>query len=220
MMLRQQSGKKAIPDRNGFFIPRIPGSRVGIYVKYSLYLPILKPVKKAKRMKMFTKLTLTAALLIGFLFNLNAQTVGKAAWMIGGSASLDIVKPKDVDATTTWQLNPNLGYFFADDLAIGLGLSLFDLGEGFDTQASVGPFVRYYITDPIFIQAGANFELNEGGGTSFGAAVGYSWFLNDGVAIEPALYFQSYNNDGDAFDFSQYGLSIGIQAFANHNHGM
>jgi hypothetical protein len=162
--------------------------------------------------------------LVGFLCMtqmISAQTVGKGAWMVGGSASLDIIKPKDVDAVTQIHINPTLGYFIADDLAIGLGLHVDDLGiDGVDTQFGLGPFVRYYVTDPIFIQVGVDLGLNDNGGTSFGAEIGYSWFLNDGVAIEPALYFRSVGYDGDANDYSQFGLNIGIQAFAHHDHGM
>jgi hypothetical protein len=152
----------------------------------------------------------------------SAQTVGQGAWMVGGAAALDITKYKDADESiTSFVLNPNLGYFFADDLAIGLELAVVDNGiEWQDALFAVGPFVRYYVTDPIFIEVGANFSLNDGGGTGFGASVGYSWFLNDGIAIEPALYFQSVGNDGDAFDYTSFGLSIGVQGFANHTHGM
>ena len=173
-------------------------------------------------MKLITKLTLTVVVTFCFAQLVSAQTVGKGAWMIGGSAALDITKYKEADeSTTSILLNPTLGYFIADDLAIGLGLTVFDNGdENSDAFFGLGPFVRYYVTDPIFIQAGVDLELNDGGGTSFGAKVGYSWFLNNGVAIEPALYFQSYSNDGDLFDYSSFGLSVGIQAFANHEHGM
>jgi hypothetical protein len=170
-------------------------------------------------MKLFTRTSLIAVVILSFSGFLTAQTVNQGAWMVGGSASLDIVKYKEADESITqFHFNPNLGYFIADDLAIGLGLNVDDLGiEGVDATFSIGPFVRYYVTDPIFIQANVGLELNEGGGTSFGAAVGYSWFLSNSVAIEPALYFQSYANDGDLFDYSQFGLSIGFQAFAGRN---
>jgi hypothetical protein len=172
-------------------------------------------------MKLFTRTSLTAVLILSLSAFLSAQTVNQGAWMVGGSASLDIAKAKGADeSTTSFHLNPNLGYFISDDLAIGLGLNVDDEGiEGVDTRFGIGPFVRYYVADPIFIQANVNLELNEGGGTSFGAAVGYSWFVNSAVAIEPSLYFQSFNADlpFDAGDGSAFGLAIGIQAFAGRN---
>jgi hypothetical protein len=174
-------------------------------------------------MKIFTKSTFALLAFVCFSQLVSAQTVGQGAWMIGGSAGLDIDNPKPdaFESTTSWFLNPVLGYFIADDLAIGTGLTLGDSGfEGSETLFGVGPFVRYYVTDPIFIQVGGSFILNEGGGSSIGASVGYSWFLNDGLAIEPALYFQSYGNEGDALDGTSFGLSIGIQGFLHHDHGM
>lgn len=174
-------------------------------------------------MKFFTKAALTFILLVSLTRIVSAQTVNSGAWMIGGSAGLDIDNPKPdlVESTTSWFLSPVLGYFIANDLAIGTGLTLANSGfEGSETFFSVGPFARYYVTDPIFIQVGGSFVLNEGGGSSIGASVGYSWFLNNGLAIEPALYFQSYGNDGDAFDGTSFGLSIGIQGFLHHDHGM
>src|SRR5689334_4673144 len=108
-------------------------------------------------MKSLMKFTLA---LVGFLCMtqmISAQTVGKGAWMVGGSAALDITKYKEADESVTSILfNPTLGYFIADDLAIGLGLTVYDNGvEGSDAFFGLGPFVRYYVTDPIFIQVGA-----------------------------------------------------------------
>ena len=174
-------------------------------------------------MKTFTKVTLAVVTFLCCSQLVSAQTVGQGAWMVGGAAGFSSFKFKDADAsTTTIFLQPNLGYFIADDLAIGLNISL--VSQSFDgnsnTSFGLGPFVRYYVTDPIYITVGADLELDEGGGTTIGAGVGYSWFLNDGLAIEPELFFNIYNNDGDAGDYSIFGLSIGVQGFANHEHGM
>jgi len=174
-------------------------------------------------MKNLMKFTLT---LVGFLCMsqmLSAQTVGKGAWMVGGSAGFSSQKFKDADfSITKINLNPDLGIFIADDLAVGLGIGFESTSANSISSSTfaVGPFVRYYVADPIFIQVHADLGLSDGGGTSFGASVGYSWFLNNGVAIEPSLFFTSFNNDGDALDYSVFGLSIGIQAFAHHEHGM
>ena len=174
-------------------------------------------------MKTFTKVTLAVVAFLCCSQLVSAQTVGQGAWMVGGSAGFESFKYKDAEnSTTTILLNPNLGYFIADDLAIGLELGL--LSVSFDGESStsfaLGPFVRYYITDPIYITVGAALELDEGGGTAINAGVGYSWFLNDGLAIEPELFLTLYNNDGDAADYTIFGLSIGVQGFANHEHGM
>ena len=174
-------------------------------------------------MKIFTKSTFALIAFVCFSQLASGQTVGQGAWMIGGSAGLDIDNPKPdgFESTTSWFLSPVLGYFIADDLAIGTGLSIADSGfEGSDVSFLLGPFARYYFTDPIFVQVGGLFNLNEGGGSAIGVSVGYSWFLNNGLAIEPALYFNSYGNEGDALDGTSFGLSIGIQGFLHHDHGM
>ena len=176
-------------------------------------------------------------LIVGFLsiFQLvHSQTVGKGAWMLGGSAGFSSMKVKDVDGSTTLiNITPNLAYYFADDLAIGARLNFLSSSTdgNSDSNFGFGPYVRYYVTNPIFIQAGIDFEaatidLNSlfasEGSTTIHAAVGYSLFLNNSVAIEPAVYINLYNGDENDFigDFTRFGLNIGIQAFVHHDHGM
>jgi hypothetical protein len=185
-------------------------------------------------MKMITKTTLFAVLFLCFSGVLSAQTVGKAAWMLGGSAGFSSSKVKDADASTTFiNITPNVAYFFMDDLAIGVRVNFTSTSYDGDSESNFGfgPYARYYVTDPIFIQAGIDFEdatldLNSlfagEGSTTIHAAVGYSWFLNNGVAIEPSLYINIYNGDEDIqdADLTRFGLNIGVQAFANHQHGM
>jgi len=99
-------------------------------------------------------------------------------------------------------------------LAIGANIGV-AAGEGF-SQFGLGLFARYYVLKGLFLQANLNFTSTNLDGfdsaassTRFGGAFGYSLFLNDGVALEPAF----------AFDFgggvTLIGLTIGIQAFLN-----
>ena len=183
---------------------------------------ILKP-SKSKRMKKLMKITLILAGFFCLSGMISAQTVGKGAWMVGGAAGFTSSKFKDADnSTTTVIIAPNLGYFIADDLALGLGVGFVSTSFNGNSNSSfnLGPFARYYVTEPIFVQVGADLGLDEGAGTTIGASVGYSWFLNNGVAVEPALFFNIFNNDGDAGDFTIFGLSIGVQAFVHHEHGL
>lgn len=168
---------------------------------------------------------LTLALAIGFFGlsqTISAQAVNQGAWMVGGSAGFSSQKFKDADESTTIiNLSPNLGYFIADDLAIGLGVDLtsvsFD-GES-STDFGLGPFVRFYFADAIFAQAGVNLGLGDNEFTEFQVGVGYSWFVGNDVAIEPILFYNSHSVDGDFGDYSVFGLGIGVQAFA-HRDGM
>lgn len=181
---------------------------------------ILKP-SNSKRMKNL----LTLALAIGFFGlsqTISAQAVNQGAWMVGGSAGFSSEKLKDAEeSTTTIDLSPNLGYFIADDLAIGLGVNLHS--ESFDGESTtlfgLGPFVRYYFADAIFAQAGVNLGLGDIEFTEFHVGVGYSWFVSNDVAIEPVLFYRSFSVDGDFGDSSTFGLAIGVQAFA-HRDGM
>lgn len=153
-----------------------------------------------------------------------AQAVGQGAWMVGGSASFSSTKLKDAnESSTEFILNPNLGYFIADDLAIGLGLTLDSdspaIGES-TTNFALGPFIRFYFVDAIFAQAGLGLGLGDLEYTDIDLGIGYSWFLNNSVAIEPRLFYKIHGEDGDANDANTFGLSVGIQAFAHHEHGM
>jgi hypothetical protein len=170
-------------------------------------------------MKMFTKLTLAVIAFVGMTQVISAQTVGKSAWMIGGSAGFTSFGYKDHDKTTVVSIDPNLGYFFADDLALGLKVNYYKSNVGDSkSQTGLGPFIRYYIADPIFIQVRLGLGLNKGSGTLIGADVGYSLFLNNNVAIEPAVFYDIQHIPGVASNYMEFGVSLGIQAFCNRNH--
>ena len=142
--------------------------------------------------------------------------------MAGGSVGFSSEKYKDADASYTYvTIAPNVAYYFMNDFAFGLSVNFSSTSfDGNSTSSTfLGPYLRYYVTNPIFVAVGANFGLDDGAGTAFGASVGYSWFLNSAVAIEPQLFFNSYNNDGDINDSNEFGLSIGVQAFLGRTSG-
>ena len=170
-------------------------------------------------MKNLVKFTLALISVLCFSQAVSAQAVNQGAWMVGGSAGFQSIKVKDADESTTFfNLSPNLGYFIADDLAIGLALNLSSIspaGGESSTDFGLGPFIRFYFADAIFAQAGVNLGLGDNEFTEFQVGVGYSWFVDNSVAIEPVLFYTNHGEDGDFFDYSVFGLSIGIQAFAN-----
>lgn len=180
-------------------------------------------------MKTFTRPFLIAFAILTSVGFISAQTVNQGAWMLGGSVGFSSLKVKDADASTTYlNISPNVGYYIIDDLAIGARINF--LSESFDGESEsnvgIGPFLRYYVTDPIFLQIGYDIEaavldwniVFAGEGSTLHAAVGYSWFLNSGVAIEPSLYLNLYSGDGDFdADYTRFGLNVGVQAFAGRN---
>lgn len=177
-------------------------------------------------MKPHTKITLAFTAFICFTQMLSAQTVGKGAWMIGGTAGFSSQKYKDADESLTrFNISPDVGYFFDDDFAIGLDVdySHADFGSSSSSLFSVGPFIRHYFFDPIFLEVDANFGLGDLEFTEYGLAIGYSWFVNNSVSIEPKLYYRVHNvTDENTIDFDSntFGLAFSIQAFLNHDHGM
>ena len=136
--------------------------------------------------------------------------------MLGGTAGFRSETYKDADiSVTTIDVSPNLGYFIADDLAIGLALTLnsTSIEDESSTLFGLGPFVRFYFADAIFAQAGVNLGLGDAEFTEFNVGVGYSWFVDNSVAIEPMLFYRSVGVDDPGVDSSIFGLSIGVQAF-------
>ncbi|WP_277044605.1 outer membrane beta-barrel protein [Prevotella multiformis] len=103
------------------------------------------------------------------------------------------------------------GYFPWDNIMV---LASFDaVHDGSKTVAdhiSVGVGGRYYITqNGLYLGAGvkllhANHSYND---LMPGAEVGYAFFINRSVTIEPALYYdQSFKKS----DYSTVGLKVGL----------
>jgi hypothetical protein len=55
----------------------------------------------------------------------------------------------------------------------------------------------------------------DGASTTMHMGIGYSWFLNNSVAIEPSLQYSIYSADEDGLlaDYTRFGFNIGVQAF-------
>lgn len=172
-------------------------------------------------MKNLVKFTFTLISFLCLSQAVSAQAVNQGAWMVGGSGGFRSTNFKDSDVSvTTIDLSPNLGYFIADDLAIGLALNLSSTsvdGES-STDFGLGPFIRFYFADAIFAEVGANLGLGDAEFTDIQLALGYSWFVDNSVAIEPKLFYRIHNVDDlnpVDFDASIFGLAIGIQAFVD-----
>jgi len=101
-----------------------------------------------------------------------------------------------------------MGYLFADSWMV-----IANLGYQYQYENSalaIGPAARYYIVqNGLFVGAGLNFvhrpsNINE---VSPHLSVGYAFFLNGNVTVEPEIYYnQSFNNH----DYSGIGLRVGV----------
>ena len=129
--------------------------------------------------------------------------------------------------------NPFGGYFIIDGIAVGAGISIQSdsfkpdgqPGKFTFSQLTVSPFGRYYHSSGFFGHLGFNFgsakfKDDTGGSTfedknsvfGFGLGGGYAIFLNDNVAIEPLLMYESNSlkdKDSDVKDI-QKGVVIRI----------
>lgn len=133
----------------------------------------------------------------------HAQLIDKGTLMAGGTLEFTTEKKDNV-----FILNPTLGYFFADNTALGASLSYSCISKL--NAFSIGPFARYYFNFGLFAHAGMNFEHIENAERKndfdfvFGA--GYTAFLNDNVALEPVFTVNLL--DGDAY--TRLGISLQI----------
>ena len=160
------------------------------------------------------------------VFVSSAQTY-RGQIMVGGNASFTSSKFEDDDDSkiTEIQFNPNVGYFFIDNLAGGIRLSLastkFEDEDDAESIFSASPFLRYYFLPPsqrVNIFADASFGMGSAGGdekesfNQFAITAGPAIFLTPNTALEFGVGYRSLG--GDAFGDDRYnsiGLNIGFQ---------
>lgn len=187
------------------------------------------------------KVILTSFVVCSFLSSFGQFNKGRI--LIGGTGALSFKTDKSTSGntttttgkTTTFSLAPTVGYFFVDNFAAGLGVSL--EVDGFKSQISntkltsttfqLSPFVRYYLKPGIFFQGsfgvGASKSAQSGtttsdrssGVSSWSLGAGYAWFLNDYVAIEPTIgYNTTIKKEGDfKYINGGFGINVGIQVY-------
>jgi outer membrane protein len=166
--------------------------------------------------------------------------------LVGGSLGFhgETYKTKNNNTTTTTQKNvsfsltPQFGYFIIDNLAIGGGIDLSSTSaktpnnnyKDVTTSFQFQPFVRYYLPVKVFFQGTVGVgttkdkvinnnttTVAKSGITSLSLGVGYAWFLNDHVAIEPFVGYltQRTKPDGSSVKYNESDLflKIGFQIY-------
>lgn len=106
------------------------------------------------------------------------------------------------------------GYFVADEFML-YGQAGYDhKGKGYSDAYNAGVGARYYIEQNgiylglncKYIHAGKRFN-----DVMPGVEVGYAFFVNNSVTVEPAVYYdQSFKNHSD---YSTIGLRIGVGVY-------
>jgi len=163
------------------------------------------------------KIQLTIAAILVFTLAGYSQ-FRKGSVLVGGNGSFNLGfmgdKTKNGSTThknyseTTFTINPQVGYFVVDNLAVGAGLTLSSYATK-DTDTSVkttstdflfSPFARYYyhkFYGQLEFDAGSNKytyrtatnneSTSKSTVTGWSLAAGYALLLNDHVAIEPQI---------------------------------
>ncbi len=107
-------------------------------------------------------------------------------------------------------LGANAGYCIKDNVLV-MGLVNFDYSFNTLKRLDLGGKIRYYIADTgIFLSAGAKFVHENSDYNDFQVTpeVGFSYFLNDHLAIQPSVYYDMSFSDFN--EKSRLGVSLGL----------
>lgn len=136
--------------------------------------------------------------------------------ILGTSAGLSFtgVQIDGVDDTYfNFSLNTSGGYFIMDNLALNLQLDYQYTKFGDESSSSVttGLSARYYFPPMIFIGTGYITSIPDEGESSgyIPAEVGYAYFLNRNIALEPAIVLLMGGHNNATFAYS-LNLGVGI----------
>ena len=155
--------------------------------------------------------------------------VNKGQWLVGGNAGFSSTKWGDFK-TSTFQFAPDAGYFFINNFAGGLRVSVestkvkLDGGDDATTSSTmIAPFVRYYFLPSaqkvnVFADASYGFgsskeEGSESQGISgFSINAGPAIFLSPNTALELTLGYNSVKVEDvdDRKNTFQFGVGFQI----------
>lgn len=191
---------------------------------------------------------LNLLVLVTFLFAIVSTSHGqisKGKVMLGtdlalSSTMVDSDESDTDDSDILINLNPKIGYFFADNFSLGLGIeytySRDQIGdaESIGTDLLAGPFTRYYIpiteNSSFFAEASVVFgtqSVEEAGvevsTTLIGAGIGpgITIFANDKFALEGVVrynYISGTTDPGDGADevsvsINEFDFLLGVQFY-------
>lgn len=127
-------------------------------------------------------------------------------------------------------LDPKLGYFFSNNLALG-GYLNFGLqtskGGGNNIDYGIGAFGRYYLSTDINVVRNSRWFLEgnvgiEGtnpasgentNGLGLGFGPGWTYFITSNVGLEALLKYNGIIGFGQRVTSSDLGLSVGFQIY-------
>lgn len=156
----------------------------------------------------------------------------KNNWLAGGSIGFTSSKEHDNSSptpdfkTSVFQIAPDFGYFFINNMAGGLSVqytsaSTSENGNSSTASSfSAGPFVRYYFSLSSHVKILVHGNMAWGSQkyvedqpseslTSFGFKAGPAFFLNQHVALEITAGYQSMKTKGDNTNYTTTDFMIG-----------
>lgn len=161
------------------------------------------------------KKILIAALLTLVTFGVDAQ-ITKQTILAGGGVTFNQYRNKDLNIkTTNFSLQQQLAFAFADNVVLGARLGVGTSSSSNNFSFSFAPFARYYVSN-FFVHGGFGYIYNGNDGSALlDGEIGYALFLNNTVAIEPALYYnQMFANNSFSSDM---GAKLSLQIYFNRN---
>lgn len=172
---------------------------------------------------------LKLVLIGGFLFGALASKaqIQKGNYMVGVGVA-DINLGLGSNGNTSFFINPNVGYFLADNLVIAVNPSFryasFKDNDGI-VNLGLGVLARYYFGQTNI--GGTGFERGrffaeatiggykalkyDGLPVNYGLGVGYAYFINTNVALEAKLNYTRINNGSELSNYQNLDFGIGFQ---------
>ncbi len=163
--------------------------------------------------------------------SVNAQTE-KDNLMVGANLANIQATFQSGTSTVGLSINPKLGYFVRDNLAIGAGINLGLTGAAGVTTLNYGilPFARYYFTTGTFESKRTRFfgevDLGVSGintfapagntstnGLSFSGGPGMAYFITPNVGFESLLKLRGITGFGTSTFAFQPELNLGFQIY-------
>lgn len=150
--------------------------------------------------------------------------------LLGGSADLEYQSTTNIN-DMAFLLQPEVGYFFVDHLAVGV-TPLIQLNHSSSPSVSsnsfalgIGPFVRYYFNNGLFLHLSAdysgvtfketNFPNQTGSNYQIEPAIGYAFFINQKVSLDFKLgYMYNASDQNGTHGYNNIlSLAVGLQIF-------
>jgi opacity protein-like surface antigen len=188
------------------------------------------------------KKSIVTIIAIMFTVTAFAQFTNQGTFLLGGSSNLGLsfLSEKfksgngdfqDGDKITSFNISPQVGYFFINNFAAGLSInveSIKNKNDDFDYEETsslflAGPFARYYM-DKFYLEgmvglgsSKSESSFSEGESknslTGWSLGAGYALMLSDAVALEPQINYSSLSAKDDDFVNRTAGLSINLSLF-------